>query len=67
MANSAFLISAVRWLAREDRGTTVASRTAVPPLILLTAPQTRLVFGLVVVLLPFSAMAAGFVVWWRRR
>jgi hypothetical protein len=67
MANSAFLISAVRWLAREDRGTAVASRTAVPPLILLTAPQTRLVFGLVVVLLPFSAMAAGFVVWWRRR
>ena len=27
MANSALLISAVRWLAREDRGTTVASRT----------------------------------------
>ena len=53
MANSAFLISAVRWLAREDRGTTVASRTAVPPLILYgpaNPPGFRVGRGVVAVL-----------------
>src|SRR5215207_9856630 len=59
MANSDFLLSAVRWLSREDRGTAVASRIPVPPLILLTAVQARLVFGLVVLLLPLSAVGLG--------
>jgi hypothetical protein len=67
MANSDFLISAVRWLSREDRGVAVASRIPVPPLILLTATQARLVFGLVVLLLPLSAVGVGCLVWWRRR
>jgi ABC-type uncharacterized transport system involved in gliding motility auxiliary subunit len=67
MANSDFLLSTVRWLAREERTTAVASRIPVPPLILLTALQARVVFGLVVVLLPLSAIALGCFVWWRRR
>jgi hypothetical protein len=67
MANSDFLMSAVRWLSREDRGTAVASRIPVPPLILLTATQARFVFGLVVLLLPLSAVGVGCLVWWRRR
>ena len=67
MANSDLLISAVRWLSREDRGVAVASRVPVPPLILLTAMQARLVFGLVVLLLPLSAVGLGCIVWWCRR
>lgn len=67
MANSEFLISAVRWLAREDRGTLVASRIPVPALIVLTAVQARIVFGLVVIFLPLSVVALGCLVWWRRR
>jgi ABC-type uncharacterized transport system involved in gliding motility auxiliary subunit len=67
MANSDLLLSAVRWLSREDRGTAVAARIPVPPLILLTALQARIVFGLVVVALPLSAVGLGCFVWWRRR
>jgi hypothetical protein len=67
MANSDLLLSAIRWLAREERNTAVAARIPVPPHILLTGLQTQLVFGIIVVLLPLSVIALGFFVWWRRR
>ncbi|HJQ58356.1 MAG TPA: hypothetical protein VJ890_15720, partial [Vineibacter sp.] len=67
MANSDLLLSTVRWLVREDRGTAVAARIPVPSLVLLTDLQARVVFGLVVVLLPLAVVALGAFVWWRRR
>jgi ABC-type uncharacterized transport system involved in gliding motility auxiliary subunit len=67
MANSDLLLSAVRWLSREERNTAVAARIPVPPHILLTGPQTRIVFGAIVVLLPLLVIALGCFVWWRRR
>src|SRR5215207_6801868 len=67
MANADFLVSAVRWLAREEHGTAVASRIPVPPLLLLTNAQARVIFGLVVLLLPLSAVGLGLSMWWRRR
>jgi hypothetical protein len=67
MSNADLLLAAVRWLAREDRGTQVASRIPVPPLILLTAMQWRAIFAILVILLPLSVVAVGAVVWWRRR
>jgi hypothetical protein len=67
MANSDLLLSAIRWLAREERNTAVAARVPVPPHILLTGMQTQLVFGIIVVLLPLSVVALGCFVWWRRR
>jgi ABC-type uncharacterized transport system involved in gliding motility auxiliary subunit len=67
MANSDLLLSAARWLAREERTTAVASRVPVPPLIALTGRQSNAVFFLVVVALPLLVVALGCVVWWRRR
>lgn len=67
MANSDLLLAVTRWLAREERSTAVASRIPVPPHILLTGLQTRLVFGVIVVLLPLLVVALGCFVWWRRR
>jgi len=67
MANSDLLLSAIRWLAREERSTAVAARVPVPPHILLTGVQTQLVFGIIVILLPLSVIALGCFVWWRRR
>lgn len=67
MANSDLLLSAVRWLAREERSTAVATRVPVPALIVLTGQQQQVVAMLVVVLLPISVVALGVVVWWRRR
>jgi hypothetical protein len=39
----------------------------VPPLILLTKVQMQRIFLAIEVLLPLAVMAAGAVVWWRRR
>jgi ABC-type uncharacterized transport system involved in gliding motility auxiliary subunit len=67
MSNSDLLLSAVRWLVREDQGVAVRTRVPVPPLLLLTAAQQKVVFGLLVILLPSAVVALGSLVWWRRR
>jgi ABC-type uncharacterized transport system involved in gliding motility auxiliary subunit len=67
MANSDLLLSAVRWLAREERTTAITTRIPVPPLIALTGRQLGIVFIIVVIVLPLSVVALGCVVWWRRR
>jgi hypothetical protein len=67
MANSDLLVAAVRWLAREERGTAVRTRIPVPPMILLTGAQSRWLFVFIVILLPLTVIAIGGVVWWMRR
>lgn len=67
MANSDMLLAAVRWLAREERTTTVKTRIPVPPTILLTGTQSRWLFLFIVVLLPLTVVGIGGFVWWWRR
>jgi ABC-type uncharacterized transport system involved in gliding motility auxiliary subunit len=67
MANSDLLLSAVRWLAREERTTTLASRIPVPPLLALTGRQLGTIFAITVVALPLLTILLGTIVWWRRR
>jgi hypothetical protein len=67
MSNSDLALSAVRWLAHEERGPAVSSRIPVPPTILLTAAQMQAIFVVLVVLLPLAVVAAGTWVWWKRR
>jgi ABC-type uncharacterized transport system len=67
MANGDLALAMVRWLAREERGSTVSVRMPVPPLVLLTKSQMQRIFLVIEVLLPLSVMAIGAVVWWRRR
>jgi hypothetical protein len=67
MSNSDLLLSMIRWLAHEDRGVAVSTRIPVPPLVLLTGQQMRLIFALLVIALPLAVVLAGCVVWWRRR
>jgi hypothetical protein len=67
LANGDLALAMVRWLAREDRGTAVASRIPVPPMIVLTAAQMRTIFLCVEVLLPLTAFALAGLAWWRRR
>jgi ABC-type uncharacterized transport system involved in gliding motility auxiliary subunit len=67
MSNSDFLLAAVRWLTREEQGTTVATRIPVPPTILLTGAQSRTILISLVVLLPLAVVMLGSLVWWRRR
>ncbi|CAN5731050.1 Gldg family protein [soil metagenome] len=67
MANSDLVVAAVRWLAREERGTAVRTRIPVPPMILLTGAQSRWLFALIVIVLPLAVIGIGGMVWWRRR
>jgi hypothetical protein len=67
MSNSDLVLAMVRWLAREERTTAIASRIPVPALILLTAEQMRAIFIALVLALPLAVVGLGGVVWWRRR
>jgi ABC-type uncharacterized transport system len=67
MANSDLVLAAVRWLAREEHATAVKTRIPVPPMILLTAAQSRAIFISIVILLPLTVIGIGGLVWWSRR
>jgi len=67
MSNNNLALAMVRWLAREENQTAIASRVRVPALILLTNGQMRMIFVLIEILLPLSVMLLGGLVWWRRR
>jgi hypothetical protein len=67
MANGDLALAMVRWLAREERVSSVSVRMPVPPLVLLTKSQMQRIFLVIEVLLPLSVIAIGAVVWWRRR
>jgi gliding motility-associatede transport system auxiliary component len=67
MANSDLALAMVRWAVHEDQAPAVAIRMPVPPLVLLTKSQMQRIFLVIEVLLPLSVIAAGTVVWWRRR
>ena len=67
MANSDLALAMVRWLVREEQTPSVAVRMPVPPLVLLTKGQMQRIFLVIEILLPLGVVAAGAVVWWRRR
>jgi len=67
LSNGDLAMAMVRWLVREERTTTVATRIPVPPMILLSGAQMKMIFLLVEVALPLLVLALGAVVWWRRR
>ena len=67
LANSDLALAMVRWLLREERTTSVASRIPVPAMILLSGAQMRTIFLAVEVLLPLAVFALGILMWWRRR
>jgi hypothetical protein len=67
MANSDLALAMVRWLVREEQTPSVAVRMPVPPLVLLTKAQMQRIFLVIEVFLPLGVVAAGAIVWWRRR
>jgi ABC-type uncharacterized transport system involved in gliding motility auxiliary subunit len=67
LANSDLAMAMVRWLVREERTTSVASRIPVPAMVLLSGSQMRVIFLVLEVLLPLTVFAIGVLMWWRRR
>jgi ABC-type uncharacterized transport system involved in gliding motility auxiliary subunit len=67
MANADFALAALAWLLREERAPTVKPAAEVLPRVTLTGGQVQGIFLFTVVALPGLAVAAGGVLWWRRR
>lgn len=67
LANSDLALAIVRWLVREERNTSVASRIPVPAMVLLSGAQMRTIFVAVEVLLPLAVFGIALLMWWRRR
>lgn len=67
LANGDLALAIVRWLVREDRDATVSTRIPVPPMVLLSSEQMKIVFIVIELALPLAVLALGFAVWWRRR
>jgi ABC-type uncharacterized transport system involved in gliding motility auxiliary subunit len=67
LANSDLALAMTRWLLREERLTTVPTRIAVPPMIVLSNTQMRTIFLLIAIAMPLLAAALGVLTWWRRR
>ncbi len=67
MANSDLALSMVRWLVGEESAARIASHIPVPPLIMLTRAQMLRIFLVVELLLPFTVIAVGGLLWWMRR
>lgn len=67
MSNADLVISAVAWLAREERAATMKPAREVLPQVVLTARQVNGIFALTVFVLPGLAFSLGGFLWWRRR
>ena len=67
LANSDLALGMVRWLVREEDLVATAPRVPVAPLVMLTEAQLRVLYIVVVGVLPLAALVLGMVTWWRRR
>jgi len=67
VGNADLFLNAVNWAAEEETLISVRSKPPTNRQIFLTGLQLRLVFLITVVLLPLAVIAAGVIVWWRRR
>ena len=67
MANSDLALSMMRWLVREEKATSIASRIPVPAIVLLTKSQMQAIFVLIEIALPLGVLMIGVFMWWRRR
>ena len=65
--NTDFILHAVAWLAEEKDLISIAPKDAALGTFLLTATQSKALFALQVLGLPFGFLAAAFSVWRRRR
>ncbi len=67
MANLDIFINAVNWLAEEEELISIRPQQPENRRLFLTPLQTSLILFSSVVLIPLAILAAGIVVWWKRR
>jgi ABC-2 type transport system permease protein len=67
VSNGDLAVGIVRWLAEDEARPAATTQTYAQKEIILTQSQMRAIFLSVEVLLPFSVLGLGGLVWWRRR
>jgi hypothetical protein len=67
MSNGELALAISRWLVREEALVATAPHVHAEQLVMITEAELGTLYVLVVGLLPFSFVAGGLFVWWRRR
>jgi ABC-2 type transport system permease protein len=67
VSNGDLAVGIVRWLAEDEARPVATTQTYAQREIILTQSQMRAIFLSLEVLLPFSVLGLGGLVWWRRR
>ncbi len=67
VANVDLFMNAVGWLAEEDELISIRPKQYEAREVTLTSPQTRAVVYGNIIAVPLAVLAAGALVWWRRR
>jgi hypothetical protein len=67
MSNGELALAMARWLVREDELVATSPHVHSTSLLLVTDAQLQLLYLGVVLLMPLAAVAAGAIVWYRRR
>ncbi|MFP4249072.1 MAG: GldG family protein [Armatimonadota bacterium] len=67
VGNAYLALNSINWLMENEKLITIPPQEDVPRTLSLTGGQKRLVWAIVVGVIPLLIIIAGFVVWWRRR
>ncbi len=67
VGNAYLALNSINWLMENEKLITIPPREDVPRTLSLTGGQKRLVWAIVVGVIPLLIVIAGFFVWWRRR
>ena len=66
-AGGNFFLNIVNWLAQESDLISIQAKTSQPRTIRLSPAQGSLIFWVSIILLPATVLAAGLIIWFRRR
>ncbi len=65
--NAYFVLNSVNWLMENEKLISIPPKTDLPRFLTMSAGQKRLVWAIVVGIVPVIIILVGFTVWWRRR
>ena len=65
--NAYFVLNSINWLMENEKLISIPPKTYLPRFLTMSAGQKRLVWAIVVGIIPLAIALAGFIVWWRRR
>ncbi|HCA48408.1 MAG TPA: hypothetical protein DEP45_13960 [Armatimonadetes bacterium] len=65
--NAYFALNSINWLMENEKLITIPPKNDLPRFLTMSAGQKRLIWAIVVGVVPLAIALAGFIVWWRRR